>query len=222
MSYKYPHIIEFIDSITNVVLILFVPSFLFLIGYIFYVSVVLAKEENKVLHKTVLSLMIISISSYFYYSLFVLDYFSLLGNALLSLLITIAYILLSPIYLVYIILTSNDIEHSLFLHSDVVIHDIKRWLDFKFGIDISRTTKDSFIVIFKLLTLLMFSTKIINVTRFIIRNITPEESKQDFKIALLIFSVFFAFYLFINQEELLIITDMIIHGVSVMLQGDMK
>ena len=221
-DYRYPHIIEFLDSITNLALILFVPSLAFFIAYFFYSTYLIGKQDNRFINTIITTLLVVVLGSYFYYTFFVLDYFYLFKEASMSIIMIIMYVAFSPFILMYIIFTSTNIEHSLFLNSDFVVSDIKYWLYHKFGIDISSITKESFLFFFKFLTLFIFSNKIINVTRFIIGNVKKTEPRKDLFIALSFFSVFMCIYIYLNQQEIRMLFEFGRHTISVMFDGEMK
>lgn len=219
--FNYPRIIEFIDSLTNVFLILFIPSLILLVAYMFYMAFVVSNKKNKYINATFALTFFAFLSIYIYYSFFVLDYFELLANALLSILIILVYVIFSPLFLVYLVLTSTDVELSLFLNSSIILQDIRVWLNLKFGLSIDEVTKESLIVLFKLLTLVLFSAKIINVTRFIISSVTHSKSTRDSIAAFVIFGIIFALYVFLNIEELSKIFELLLHISQSMLSGAM-
>jgi len=220
--YHYPYVIDFLDSITNVILVLLLPGFILWIGYIVYDSFVSFKKDNKIINRTLIFILVVSIGFYFYYAFFVLDYFTLLRESIISFMIVILYIVFSPFILMYLASTSMDIEKSLFLHSDFIINDIKTWFVIKFGIHINNLTKESLLLIFKLFTLLIFSKKIINVTRFLISSFTNNNSKIDFLIALAVFVVFLMVYTYMHFEQLLAIIDFVSNSLFVLLHGEIK
>ena len=222
MHYHYPYVIAFLDSITNVILVFLLPSLILFVGYIVHDSFVYFKKDNKIINRILILILVIIIVFYFYYSFFVLDYFTLLKESIISFMMVLSYIAFSPFILMYLASTSMDIEKSLFLHSDFILNDIKMWFDMKFGMDISNLTKESLLLFFKLFTLLMFSSKIINVTRFLISSGTVNNPKINTFIALVLFVVFLAVYINRHFQELLTIINFISNSLSVMLYGEMK
>lgn len=222
VAYNYPHIIEFLDSVTNLVLIVTLPLIMAGLLYFFTIIFAVTKRDNRVVDAIFISMALILLGGYSYYLFFVLNYFTLFTQAIFSLLTTIIYMLLSPLFLLYVVLSSADIEKSLFLNAGLVLYDIRTWLHLKFGVDINQVTKESLIVSFKLLTLLLFSTKIINVTRFIISSLTHTDSKRDSMAALALFGLIFGLYVFINLEELLKLFHLLEHIASNFLHGGIR
>ncbi len=88
--------------------------------------------------------------------------------------------------------------------------------------NIDKVTKESLIVLFKLLTLVLFSTKIINVTRFIISSITGSHLTKNLIIASGVFIAIFGLYIYLNISELEKLFELMLHISSSMLNGEMR
>jgi len=83
-QFHYPHVIEFVDSLTNVFLILFIPSMILLSAYIFRVIFVMSRRDNAYVNSVYYISLALFFSLYAYYAFFILNCFSLLGEALFS------------------------------------------------------------------------------------------------------------------------------------------
>ena len=218
-NFHYPHIVEFVNSITNLFLILFLPALVFLTLYLLYMLFVSSKKDNHYINVTLVITFIALLSAYSFYAFFVLDYLSLFGEAIVSLMTTLMYVVLSPFILLHTMLTTDDIKQSLFLDSNYLMNDMLRWLKVKFSIQLDTITKESIFVSFKLLTLMLFSTKIINITRFIISSVTHTASNKATLTALFLFSLLFAAYVYLNITELTKLYHIGMHVVNATIAG---
>lgn len=215
MHYHYPLIIEFIDNLSSLIIILFVPLLAGGLGLLLYMTA-LSKEffasteydsqekgAQSIIYWSMIGVLSLIFFTYCYYSFVKLDYFSQFEGAMLGILKSIIYLMLSPFIFMQSVYTTDNIEKDLFVNGGVLLTDVKSWLVYKFGLNIDTITKSTVLVMIKLITLALFSTKIINVTNFLLYNMFDFSKKIAFIGALLSFVTLITFYAQSHQEELL-------------------
>ncbi len=215
MHYHYPLVIEFIDNLSSLVIILFVPLLAVGLGLFLY-SVTLSKElllageedtsqvkAKSIIYWGMIGFLSVIFFSYCYYSFVKLDYFSQFEGAILGIFKSIIYLLLSPFIFMQSVYITDNIEKDLFVNGGVLLADVKSWLVHKFGLHIDTITKSTILVMIKLITLALFSTKIINVTNFLLYNMLDLSKQIAYILALLTFVTLITFYVQAHYEELL-------------------
>ena len=233
MHYHYPKIMEFVDSITSLFIILTVPALTYGIYALLRMAVSKKNEINiytdteeakaqKLVYLFSVIVLAMVFAAYFYYVFFKLGYFFQFGKAIEGLLLSIMYLILSPFFFIFSIFQLEDIRSGLFVDPGLLLDDMKSWFGHKFGIYISDLTRSTILVLVKLLTLLLFSTKIINVSKFLIFHLLKVSNKTALIGAVLIFSVLFVSYTFVHHDELMQLINLMQKIVIAFSQGIMK
>jgi len=223
--FHHPMMMVFINSIVDLALIFFIPTILF----VFYVALNILSEsinfndDNAALSIVLkISFFIITIlgAIYFYYVFFILDYLLLFLDSLKSLIIAIFFIIISPFILIFNVLKSSS-SHDLFINTHLLQEDIRLWAEIKFKISIDEHIKELFIVFFKLLSLFLFSFKIVNITQFIITGFFNSNSKMPKFFAYTLLIGVGVVYFINNTEELYKIYEISINLYKTFLSGEM-
>lgn len=212
MKYHYPLTIEFIDNISSLVIILTVPMLTIGLASLLYITTMnkrsiignIESRESKARNIIYWFMMVMLCSIlliYSYYSFVTLDYTSQFAGALLGIFKSLLYLILSPFIFIFSIYSADNIKSDLLMNGPVLMNDVKSWFGYKFGININDVTKSTILVMVKMLTLIVFSTKIINITNFLFLNMLKASKTISYIGAIIVFLSLIAFYITSHYEE---------------------
>ena len=215
MYYTYPEWIDFINNFTSLILLITIPAFA-LVGialiYIFFLSKEAALESTDDKNE-IKAIRIVSwggllffgglFTLYVYYAFFHLNYSSMFLEAFAGVFMTFVAILTSPLYFIFHVASVDDIKNDIFINAPILMEDIRRWFSYRFGVPIDQVTKSTLLVLFKLITLGIFSTKTYHVSRFLIVNLFGIEVRKASYMALFTFIALVAMYVVSQYDELM-------------------
>jgi hypothetical protein len=218
---------------SSLILITIVPIICFGILFLVYTTSANAKvllgtieEKNSKARSIVywlsMLLLVFILVGYIYYTFIQLHYFSQFGNAIFGVVQSIVYLLFSPFFFLYFVFSVDNLQHDLIINTPELIRDIKSWFAYKFGIHMSDITKNTFLVMAKILTLIIFSTKIINVSKFLLFNLFKLPQLIALLGAFLIFISLAGLYAGSHYDELLKVFQLTADMLEAFMKGGMR
>lgn len=222
-----------IDSFSSFIIIMAVPAVagaMILLTYMLGVNRQLTLETIRTGEKRAVSLAhwimigvtISLLMGYLYYAFVRLDYFTQFGNALLGLIQGVLYLIISPLYFIYLVFTVNEPKTELILDSSYLMSDVRSWFVHKFALNVNQVTQATLLVLFKLMTLVLFSTKIIHITRFLMLNLLKIPYRLASIGAIVVFVLLVGMYVQTHYNEVMNITTMMQTIIQTFMNGEMR
>jgi len=230
---NHPLLLNFLNCMIDFILfstIPFISWFLVTIVSSIYTTDVNIYDENNpynekvnIFIKKIFNVFILIITLlYYYYIFFVLNYFNLYFHSIIGIIIFTIFILISPLYFIYLLFMNNDKEalNNIIINFHTFLNELKTLLIIKFHIKFTQFDKELFIFALKLSALILFATKIINITSFIFKSFF---SKNIAKILAYIFFFFITYIYFKhNQKEINILYSISKDIIKTFISGKMQ